>query len=83
MLKMICVLFILNLSAPIHKAYILTENKIIYIHWNKPEFCSRSLLFVYASWWILKALAQYGTINLSILLWQKDRNYGSIVKVVW
>jgi len=26
MLKMICVLFILNLSAPIHKAYILKQD---------------------------------------------------------
>lgn len=71
MLKMICVLFILNLSALIHKAYILKQDylyplKLAWILFSQS-------LFVYASLWSLKALAQYGTINLSILLWQKDR----------
>lgn len=72
MLKMICLLFILNLSAPINKAYILKQDYLYPLKLAWILF-SQSFVCLYASLWSLKALAQYGTINLSILLWQKDR----------
>lgn len=71
MLKIIWVLFIFNFSTPIHKANILKQDYLYPMHQAWILFSQSFVCLCYFA--DLKALAQYGTINLCILLRLQDR----------